>query len=92
MQGRLVGPWVDELRSAWEKAHQEGDARRRIVELINLSFIDRNGEGILAEILAEGAEFIASGIYTTYVLSKICNGLKRNPSTKVIRTFKVDVT
>lgn len=66
--------------------------RRTIVDLINLSFIDRNGEGILAEILAEGAEFIASGLYTTYVLSKICNGLKRSPSAKVIRTFKVDVT
>lgn len=71
LQGQVVGRRADELRSAWRKARQKGDARRRIVEL-KLTLIDRNGEAILAEIMVEGAAFIASGAYTGHVLSKIC--------------------
>lgn len=71
LQGQMVGGCADDLRLAWREAHREGDARRRIIEL-KLTLIDRNGEAILAEIMVEGAGFIASGAYTSHVLSKIC--------------------
>ena len=71
LQGQMVGRCADELRSAWRETRQEGDARRCIVEL-KLTLIDRDGEAILAEIMVEGAAFIASGAYARHVLSKIC--------------------
>lgn len=90
LQGQMVGQRADELRSAWREARQEGDARRRIVEL-KLTLIDRNGEAILAEIMVEGAAFIASGAYSAHVLSKICVDAKWRKcslSAKAISAFK----
>ena len=37
-----------------------GDTRKCIVEVIEVTSIDRNGEEVLSEIMSHGAEFIAS--------------------------------
>src|SRR6267154_2373889 len=58
LQGQLVGQWAAELKSTWREAHHAGDTRRCILELIEVTFIDRDGEAVLAEIMSEGAECI----------------------------------
>jgi anti-anti-sigma regulatory factor len=78
VQGELVGQWVVELQSTWREAHHADDARRCIVELIEVTSIDRNGEAVLAEIMSQGAEFIASDVYTKYLLRKLRSALKRS--------------
>jgi anti-anti-sigma regulatory factor len=47
LQGRLVGQWAAELRSAWRDAQRGGDTRRCVIELIDVTFIDRVGEDVL---------------------------------------------
>ena len=42
--------------------------RRRIVDLIEVTSIDRNGEAVLAEIMSQGAEFIFGDVYTKHLL------------------------
>jgi hypothetical protein len=49
LQGQLVGQWAAELKSSWREAHRAEDPRRCIVELIEVTSIDRNGEAVLAE-------------------------------------------
>jgi hypothetical protein len=39
VQGRLVGPWVSELRTTWKKAHRSQDQRAFIVDLNDVTFI-----------------------------------------------------
>jgi hypothetical protein len=78
LQGQVVGQWAAELKSAWRKAHQEGDKRRRIVELIEVTSIDRNGEAVLAEIMTQDVEFIASDVYTKHLLRTLRSELKRS--------------
>ena len=78
LQGRLVGQWADELKSAWGKARHAGDTRRCIVELIEVTSIDRNGEAVLAEIMSQGVEFIASDVYTKHLLQNLRSELERN--------------
>ncbi len=51
LQGQLVGQWAAELRSAWREARVVGDTRRCIVELIEVTSIDHNGEEALSEIM-----------------------------------------
>jgi len=77
LQGRLVGQWAAELKSCWTEARQIGDTRRCIVELIEVISIDRNGEAVLAEIMSQGAEFIARDVYTKHVLRNLRSELKR---------------
>jgi hypothetical protein len=78
LQGLLVGRWAIELKSTWRKASLAEDTRRRIVELTDVSSIDRNGEAVLAEIMGQGAEFIASDVYTKYLLRGLRSELKRS--------------
>ena len=44
LQGRLVAPWIDELKASWKRAHRTALARRCIVNLDEVTFIDKNGE------------------------------------------------
>ena len=78
LQGQLVAQWADELKSTWREAHHAGDKRRFIVELIEVISIDRNGEAVLAEIMSQGAEFIASDVYTKHLLRKLRSELRRS--------------
>jgi hypothetical protein len=78
LQGQLVGQWAAELKSTWREAHHTGDTRRCIVELIEVISIDRNGEAVLAEIMSQGAEFIASDVYTKHLLRKLRSELRRS--------------
>jgi hypothetical protein len=78
----LVGQWASELRAAWTEAHRGGDTRRRVVQLIDVTFIDRRGEHVLAEIMSDGAEVIASDVYTTHLLNNLRSALKRTRARK----------
>jgi len=78
LQGQLVGQWAAELRSTWRERRHAGDTRRYVVELIEVTSIDRNGEAVLAEIMRQGAEFIASDVYTKHLLRNLRRELKRS--------------
>jgi hypothetical protein len=76
LQGQLVGQWAVELQSTWREALHAGDTRKHIVELVEVTSIDRNGEAALAEIMSQGAEFIASDVYTKHLLRNLRSALK----------------
>lgn len=78
LQGQLAGQWAAELQSTWREARHAGDPRRCIVELIEVTSIDRNGEAVLSEIMSQGAEFIASDVYTKHLLQNLRSELKRS--------------
>jgi anti-anti-sigma regulatory factor len=78
LQGQLAGQWADELQSTWRESRRAEDTRRRIVELTEVTSIDRNGETVLAEIMSQGAEFIAGDVYTKHLLRKLRGELKRS--------------
>jgi anti-anti-sigma regulatory factor len=74
LQGRLVGLWVSELRRSWKKTHRVDDNRRCVVDLNEVTFIDKNGETLLRTMSKQGAQFIATGIYIKHVLQQKCAG------------------
>jgi ABC-type transporter Mla MlaB component len=78
LQGQLVGEWAAELKSTWREAHHTVGTRRCIVDLVEVTSIDRNGEAILAEIMSQGAEFISGDVYTEHLLRSLRNKLKRS--------------
>ena len=78
LQGQLVGQWVAEFKSTWREARHVGDTRRCLVELIEVTSIDRGGEAILAELMSQGVEFIASDVYTKHLLRNLRTELRRS--------------
>ena len=77
LQGQLVGQWADELKSIWKEARHAADLRKCIVDLIEVTSIDRNGEAVLAEMMSHGAEFISGDVYTKHLLQNLRSDLKR---------------
>jgi hypothetical protein len=71
LEGRLVQPWISELKSTWTKTETARRERKCVVDLTAVTFIDKNGERVLAELSKEGAELIAAGVYTRHVVDNI---------------------
>ena len=72
LQGRLVGLWVSELRRIWNKTHRTNDNLKCIVDLNEVTTIDKTGERLLRTMSKEGVQFIASGIYIKHLLQQRC--------------------
>jgi hypothetical protein len=72
LQGRLVGLWVSELRRTWKETHRTGDNLKCIVDLNEVTSIDKQGETLLRTMSKQGAQFIATGIYIKHVLQQRC--------------------
>ena len=71
LQGRLSGPWVAQLKSNWEKSHGQNGYRKCVVDVSGVTFVDLDGERVLAAMIKDGAEFIASGVYTKHILETL---------------------
>ena len=71
LQGRLVRPWVRELRFSWKKKHRTQSSQRCVVDLNDVTFIDKSGEKLLRAMFKQGAELVASGRYPRHLLEKL---------------------
>jgi hypothetical protein len=71
LEGRLVYPWVSELTSNWARTGTARRERKCVVDLTGITFIDKSGEKALTALFKEGAEFVATGAYTRYVVHNI---------------------
>jgi anti-anti-sigma regulatory factor len=87
VQGRLVGPWVSELRTTWKRAHRSQDKRACIIDLNDVTFIDKSGERLLRAMCKKGAQLIARGLYVRHVLDQLKTGGKRGLIALIVCLF-----
>ena len=71
VEGQLVHPWISELKSIWTRTETARRERKCVVDLCGVTFIDQNGEEMLAELCKQGAELVATGIYNRHVVRNI---------------------
>jgi hypothetical protein len=71
LQGRLTKECVAELVSNWRAARSRPSAGNRIVDLDEITVIDKSGEGVLSMMIGEGAKFVATGLYTKHLLEAL---------------------
>ena len=76
LEGRLVQPWVGELRACWKKRHRAQNGRGCTVDLSEVTFIDNSGLRLLRAMSKQGTHFIATGIYTKHVLEHLQAGIR----------------
>jgi len=77
LEGKLVGPWADELRPAWEKAKAELSGRQLVVEVKNLVVINQAGENVLLELMREGVKFRGCGVFARQILKELARRVER---------------
>src|SRR5580658_6909748 len=80
LHGRLVHPWIQEFRACWKKNHCADVRRACVVDLNEVTFIDKSGERFLRLLARNGAQFTASGIYTKHILEQLHVRRKRRLS------------
>jgi len=68
VEGRLIEPWVAELRTTWKNATRDLDGRKLAIDLSSLTVISREGEDAILDLMKQGAKFSCSGILTRHVL------------------------
>lgn len=71
LQGRLVGPWVGELRRSWKKTQRGQSGRTCILDLKDVTFLDKDAEKLLHAMSKKGTQFFADGIYIKHVLEQL---------------------
>ena len=72
LEGRLVGPWVTELRDCWRRTPSAG-LRAVHIDLRGVTYVDAAGEKLLADMYRQGAGLLASGCQMKAVVAEIEN-------------------
>src|SRR5258708_3109135 len=60
LEGRLVQPWVGELRENWKKRHRPQNGRTCTVDLSQITCIDNSGLRLLRTMSKEDTHFVRS--------------------------------
>jgi hypothetical protein len=71
LEGKLAGPWVEELRCCWLKEISIDPRRSIVTDLTEVSFVDAAGEELLAEMCGHGVEFVSAGCLMRAIVQEI---------------------
>ena len=81
LEGRLVGPWVDELRRITNDAGAAHDAARLTIDLCGLTGMDTEGQKLLEELLQRGATLHCSDVMNQYLIEQMARPTGRGEET-----------
>src|SRR5882724_3562865 len=70
LEGKLISPWVAELKSAWRTANGQIGRSPVVVDLRNVTIVSQEGKNALLELMGEGAKFRCSGVLTKHVVQE----------------------
>ena len=71
LEGRLGGPWVEELEQCWRGMVARAGTPALRVDLKGVTFVDARGKAQLTAMHRQGAEFIADDCLTRAIVSEI---------------------
>lgn len=73
VEGKLAGPWVDELEKTWRAVAPTLIAEHLQVDLCAVTYVDAGGKHLLKEMHKAGVDLVGDGIMTRYIIEKIKN-------------------
>jgi hypothetical protein len=83
LQGRLTGGSVEELTANWRiKRRHCPPAQSCIVDLNEITSIDKDGEQVLRMMIRDGAKFVATGLYTKHLLESLSADVESRSNSK----------
>jgi ABC-type transporter Mla MlaB component len=70
LEGKLVGPWVTELRDCWQRTPP--DSKHEVqIDLRGVTYVDAAGRELLADLYRQGADLLASGCLMKALVAEI---------------------
>ncbi|HZT70152.1 MAG TPA: hypothetical protein VFC10_10470 [Terriglobia bacterium] len=70
LEGKLAGPWVEELARCWAE-HLPQASAHVIIDLRDVTYIDPEGKRLLARMGDKGVLFEGTHLMTKYVIEEI---------------------
>jgi hypothetical protein len=77
LYGKLVGPWIEELQKVWEDLRKPLGNRSPVIDLNDVTLIDDCADRLLAAMLEQGAELVASGVANRWRIQALKTGKSR---------------
>jgi hypothetical protein len=71
LEGKLTGPWVEELERTWNSITLSPHALRTTVDLGGVTFVDIKGKLLLTKMHLAGVELAGDGAMTRFTIEKI---------------------
>lgn len=72
LEGRVAGPWANELQRVWGETAPQLLSKRLIIDLQNVTYADAAGKQVLREIYSRtNAEFIAATPSSQFLAKEI---------------------
>jgi hypothetical protein len=83
LQGRLAASSVEELTTNWRINRQDrAPTESCIVDLSEITSIDKDGEQVLLMMIRDGAKFVATGVYTKHLLESLSAEIANRPCSR----------
>ena len=70
LEGKLAGPWVQEVTRVWVDTAQSPRSDY-VIDLRSVTFIDSPGQALLATMSRQGAQLIAADCLTRNIVDEI---------------------
>jgi hypothetical protein len=73
VEGKLIDPWLTELKRTWDNASEGLEGRKLVIDLHNATVISYEGENALYELMRAGAKFTCTGVLTRHLLKRLAH-------------------
>ncbi|MGQ0694732.1 MAG: hypothetical protein ACT4OL_04055 [Nitrospiraceae bacterium] len=70
LEGRLAGPWVEELNTYWRQM-SVNQKSCTVIDLTGVTFIDAEGKALLVDLWRQGANLQATGCLNRCIVDEI---------------------
>ena len=71
IEGKLVGPWVEELEKCWESVLAAEPSSTMLVNLTAVTFIDHEGRELLTRMWRQGVRLLSAGCLINAIVAEI---------------------
>jgi len=78
LEGKVIGPWAAELRTAYQKARADLNGRELVIDLKHITAINQEGENALSELMSEGVKFCGRGVFTKQILKQVASRARKS--------------
>lgn len=79
LEGRLCRPWTSEAERGWSKLILAAADKELLIDLAGVTFVDRDGEALLASILEHGAKVRVSGVWVSHMVRQVQQRILSKP-------------
>lgn len=70
LEGRLCHPWTEEVEHNWSKLTSTAGDKELLLDLAGVTFVDRDGEDLLASMIAGGTKVLSSGVLISHMVEQ----------------------